>query len=139
MRSTPFTSGGWLCLRGRADADNVNAIAIEVRDSGPGIASHDLSRIFDAGFSTRSGSSGLGLSVCRSIVEQHCGSIQAESKPGSGTTFSIRLPRQQMSPQIIATDSLENRGPGALDDVACEATGPSYPLALAEYPLRVTQ
>ena len=132
-------AGGWLCLRGRADADNVNAIAIEVRDTGPGIASHDLSRIFDAGFSTRSGSSGLGLSVCRSIVEQHCGSIQAESKPGSGTTFFIRLPRQQMNPQIIATGSLENRGPGALDDVACEAGGPSYPLALAEYPLRVTQ
>jgi len=64
-----------------------------VRDTGPGIAPADLARIFDAGFSTRAGSSGLGLSVCRRIAEQHGGAISAESSPGRGATFRLRLPR----------------------------------------------
>jgi signal transduction histidine kinase len=88
--------GGWLSLRGRADAESPNGIAIEVRDTGPGIAAVDLDHIFDAGFSTRPGSSGLGLAVCRRVIEQHCGSIQAESTPGHGAIFELRLPRQQL-------------------------------------------
>ena len=88
--------GGWLSLRGRADADRPNGIAIEVRDTGAGIAAVDLEHIFDAGFSTRPGSSGLGLAVCRRVIEQHCGSIQAASKPGHGAIFELRLPRQQL-------------------------------------------
>src|SRR5208282_4386136 len=68
-------------------------VDIEVRDTGPGIAEDDLPRIFDAGFSTRAGSSGLGLAVCRRILEQHGGSIAVESRPGHGATFRLRLPR----------------------------------------------
>jgi signal transduction histidine kinase len=64
-----------------------------VRDTGPGIAADDLPRIFDVGFSTRAGSSGLGLAVCHRILEQHGGSIEAESRPGYGATFRLRLPR----------------------------------------------
>jgi len=63
-----------------------------VRDTGPGIVPDDLPRIFEAGFSTRPGSSGLGLAVCRRILEQHGGSITAESRPGHGATFRLRLP-----------------------------------------------
>jgi signal transduction histidine kinase len=103
--------GGWLSIRGvdcssPQNSANVGAdgggvcrdeIAIVVRDTGPGIAAEDLPRIFEAGFSTRSGSSGLGLAVCHRIVEQHGGSIVAESRPGHGATFRLRLPRNGRS------------------------------------------
>jgi two-component system sensor histidine kinase FlrB len=89
--------GGWLSIRGmecapREDLEG-GGVDIEVRDTGPGIAGEDLPRIFDAGFSTRAGSSGLGLAVCRRILEQHGGSIAVESRPGYGATFRLRLPR----------------------------------------------
>jgi signal transduction histidine kinase len=73
-------------------------VEISVRDTGPGIAPEDISRIFDAGFSTRAGISGLGLAVCRRILEQHAGSISAESRPGHGATFRLRLPRDGGAP-----------------------------------------
>jgi len=95
--------GGWLSIRGieRASVEDrqgepggveAGGIEISVRDTGPGIAHEDLPRIFEAGFSTRPGSSGLGLAVCRRILEQHGGSISAESRPGHGATFCLRLP-----------------------------------------------
>ena len=66
-----------------------------MRDTGPGIAPEDVPRIFEAGFSTRAGSSGLGLAVCKRIIEQHRGSISAESRYGHGTTFRLWLPRNR--------------------------------------------
>ena len=89
--------GGWLSIRGmecaRRKGLEGGGVDIEVRDTGPGIAEDDLPRIFDAGFSTRAGSSGLGLAVCRRILEQHGGSIAVESRPGHGATFRLCLPR----------------------------------------------
>ena len=96
--------GGWLSIRGVEHAasdslpgglpdDGGEIIEITVRDTGPGIAPDDLPRIFEAGFSTRDGSSGLGLAVCHRILEQHGGSIAVESRPGYGATFRLRLPR----------------------------------------------
>ncbi len=83
--------GGWLSIRGVDWA--AEGVEIVVRDTGPGIVPDDLPRIFEAGFSTRAGSSGLGLAVCRRILEQHGGSIAVESRPGHGATFRLRLPR----------------------------------------------
>ncbi len=86
--------GGWLSIRGIDRGPQ--SVEIAVRDTGPGIApdiaQHALPRIFEAGFSTRAGSSGLGLAVCRRILEQHGGSIAVESRPGRGATFRLRLP-----------------------------------------------
>jgi two-component system, sensor histidine kinase FlrB len=88
--------GGWLSIQGvddtSDDTSKENSVEIVVRDTGPGITREDLPRIFDAGFSTRPGSSGLGLAVCRRILEQHGGSIAAESRHGRGATFRLRLP-----------------------------------------------
>jgi two-component system sensor histidine kinase FlrB len=85
-----MSGGGWLSIRG-ADLGE-NGIEITVCDSGPGIAPDDLPHIFEAGFSTRPGSSGLGLAVCQRILEQHGGAIGVESRPGEGATFRLRLP-----------------------------------------------
>ena len=61
---------------------------------GPGsiISAEEIDRIFEPGFTTHAGSPGLGLSVCRKVVEQHGGKISVKSVARQGTTFSIFLP-----------------------------------------------
>ena len=70
-------------------------VRISVSDSGPGIPADDLPFIFDRfwrGHQTRSGGSGLGLTIARELVRAHGGRIWVESEPGAGTTFSVTLP-----------------------------------------------
>jgi len=66
-------------------------VVIEFADSGNGIKAEHLSRIFNAGFTT-TGSSGLGLAVCRRIVEEHGGTMTVSSQVGVGTTFWLEIP-----------------------------------------------
>jgi len=80
---------GALAIRATANAEQVE---ITVRDSGPGIADEVRARMFDAGFTTRAGSAGLGLAVSKRIIEEHNGTISAT--PGQpGAMLVIRLPR----------------------------------------------
>ncbi len=65
---------------------------IRVRDHGEGIPDEIRSRIFDLYFTTRKEGSGIGLAMTYRIVQMHHGQIDVESKPGSGTTFILRLP-----------------------------------------------
>jgi signal transduction histidine kinase len=72
---------------------------LSVADTGAGIAPADLKRIFEPFFTTKTGpdssgqgGTGLGLSVCRDIVEAHKGRLRVESRPGHGSTFTVRLP-----------------------------------------------
>ncbi|HEV3165047.1 MAG TPA: ATP-binding protein, partial [Isosphaeraceae bacterium] len=72
---------------------------LSVTDTGMGIAPADLRRIFEPFFTTKigpdasgQGGTGLGLSVCRDIIEAHRGRLRAESRPGQGSTFTLRLP-----------------------------------------------
>ncbi|MFC0401588.1 PAS domain-containing sensor histidine kinase [Paraburkholderia rhizosphaerae] len=65
---------------------------VDVVDSGPGIAEADLQRLFQPFFTTRVEGMGMGLSICRSIVESHGGKIRACSEPGCGATISFVLP-----------------------------------------------
>jgi PAS domain S-box-containing protein len=67
-------------------------VRVDVEDSGPGIAEGDLQRLFQPFFTTRAEGMGMGLSICRSIVESHGGKIRAYSEPGRGTTMSFVLP-----------------------------------------------
>jgi len=83
--------GGWIELGGRKIEDG-RAVALVVADTGPGISPEHLPSIFEPGFSTRAGSLGLGLAVCRKIVEQHGGTITAASRPGCGATFKLTFP-----------------------------------------------
>jgi signal transduction histidine kinase len=81
--------GGALAVRGTTNAENVE---ICVRDSGPGIPVEVRDRMFEAGFTTRMGSAGLGLAVCKRIISEHGGTIAAV--PGQpGAMFVVRLPR----------------------------------------------
>lgn len=71
-----------------------DSVAIVVRDSGPGIQSQNLPRVMEPMFTTRSsrGHRGLGLTITHSIVRDHGGTIEAESRPGDGAAFTILLP-----------------------------------------------
>ena len=74
-------------------------VEISVRDEGPGIEASHLARIFDPFYrvDTRLAREvnglGIGLAICKRIVELHGGMIRVESKPGAGSTFHVRLPR----------------------------------------------
>jgi len=67
-------------------------VEIAVFDSGPGIPEEKLGRIFDSFFTTKENGMGLGLAMCRSIVEAHRGSIAVENNPRGGAAFRLRLP-----------------------------------------------
>lgn len=73
-------------------------MVFRVRDEGQGIPSDQLERIFerfqqvDSSDSRKKGGTGLGLTICRKIIEQHNGRIWAESTPGCGSTFAFTLP-----------------------------------------------
>jgi len=76
-----------------ADEKRKNTVRLQISDTGPGIAPGNLDRIFEPGFTTRPASPGLGLAVCRTIMEQHHGSIRVDSRPGGGARFTLEFPR----------------------------------------------
>jgi two-component system, NtrC family, sensor kinase len=84
-------NGGTLRVSTQAGASSVR---VEIRDSGPGIARDHLDRIFDPFFTTKTArkGTGLGLSVTYGIVEEHGGSIEADSRPGEGAVFRLEFP-----------------------------------------------
>jgi signal transduction histidine kinase len=79
-------------LRVRTELRGTDAIVITVQDSGPGIDGDKLDRIFDAFFTTKKNGMGLGLAICRMIIERHGGQLTASSDGKSGALFSILLP-----------------------------------------------
>jgi signal transduction histidine kinase len=70
-------------------------LVLEVADNGPGIVPEALDHIFDPFFTTKENGSGLGLSIAHTVVREHEGVIQVESKPGQGTTFRIIIPQNR--------------------------------------------
>lgn len=91
-------SGGVITLKLWHDADS-DMNCLMVRDSGHGISREKLPSIFDPFYSTKAGpdatgkgGTGLGLSSCKDIIEEHRGRIRVDSSPGIGTAFIIKLP-----------------------------------------------
>ncbi|HEX2295638.1 MAG TPA: ATP-binding protein [Actinomycetota bacterium] len=78
-------------------ADLTSETLLEVADDGPGIDAAEIGTIFERFTQmdpSRGGGFGLGLYIVKSLVEQHRGSIEAESQPGAGTTFRVRFPKR---------------------------------------------
>jgi C4-dicarboxylate-specific signal transduction histidine kinase len=69
-----------------------DGVSVEVRDSGPGFASADLDRVFEAFYTTKPGGLGLGLSICRSIIEAHNGRLWASPNVPCGAIFGFIAP-----------------------------------------------
>jgi two-component system, NtrC family, nitrogen regulation sensor histidine kinase GlnL len=67
-------------------------LRIRVSDTGAGITQDNMGRLFEPFFTTKQNGTGLGLAVTRRIIEEHNGTIQVESTPGQGTTFTVMLP-----------------------------------------------
>src|SRR5574338_586704 len=70
-----------------------NSTIIDVVDNGKGIEAANLERIFEPLFTTRQGGTGLGLASCKSIIENHGGTIECSSIVDRGTVFTIKMPR----------------------------------------------
>jgi PAS domain S-box-containing protein len=79
----------------RTRQDETDQVLVTVSDCGVGVAAEDVDRLFDAFFTTKSGGMGMGLSICRSIVDAHGGRLSASGKTGPGATFQFTLPLHQ--------------------------------------------
>jgi signal transduction histidine kinase len=67
-------------------------VLVAVRDSGPGIDATHLERVFEAFYTTKSSGVGMGLSICRSIIDAHGGRLWAEPNEPRGAVFQFTLP-----------------------------------------------
>jgi signal transduction histidine kinase len=83
-------------------------------DTGIGIPDENLKKVFDPLFTTKTKGTGLGLAVCQEIVTRHRGTIGVASKPGEGTTFTVRLPCQPLvepgsDPRVVVAQGSKPR------------------------------
>jgi signal transduction histidine kinase len=79
----------------RSGQDETCRVFLSVTDYGAGISADDTDRIFTALFTTKPSGLGMGLSICRSIVEAHGGRLSASRNEGLGATFQFVLPLHQ--------------------------------------------
>jgi PAS domain S-box-containing protein len=76
----------------RSGKDETGQLILSVTDSGTGISTENSNRLFNAFFTTKSSGLGMGLSICRSIVQAHGGRMSASNNEGPGATFQLFLP-----------------------------------------------
>jgi len=87
-------------------------LRLSVTDTGVGMDSETVSRIFDPFYTTKTSGHGLGLSAVKGIVTQHGGAILIDSTPGKGTTFTVVLPTVEFNPRTESS-------PSAAQDLGC--------------------
>jgi signal transduction histidine kinase len=76
------------------EEDGANGVRIAVRDRGPGLKPESVDRLFEAFYTTKPDGMGMGLSICRSIIEAHGGRVWATTNVPQGTVFQFTLPHQ---------------------------------------------
>ena len=74
------------------ESNRTEGLLVGVSDSGPGIASEDRERIFGSFYTTKAGGVGIGLSICRSIIDAHGGRLWADANQPRGAVFKFTLP-----------------------------------------------
>ena len=78
----------------KTEQHDPRAVLVAVRDSGPGVKPESLDRLFDAFYTTKPDGMGMGLSICRSIIETHGGRVWATTNVPQGAAFQFTLPQQ---------------------------------------------
>ena len=78
----------------RTEQDGSGSVLVAVQDSGPGLKPESLDRLFDAFYTTKPGGMGMGLSICRSIIEAHGGRVWATPNLPQGAVLQFTLPQQ---------------------------------------------
>ena len=73
-----------------------DGVLVEVRDSGPGIDRGNLERVFEPFYTTKTSGVGMGLSICRSIINAHGGRLWAEANDPRGAVFQFILPTAEV-------------------------------------------
>jgi signal transduction histidine kinase len=79
-------------LRVKSSALKSNEVMISIEDTGTGIEPKNVNRIFDAFFTTKASGTGMGLAICRSIIEDHDGTISVTPSIPHGSVFRVVLP-----------------------------------------------
>lgn len=110
MDSMSKTAPPARCLYVRTRLRAGSAVEITVRDNGHGIDPAHAGRLFDSFFTTKEGGMGLGLSIARSIVHAHGGTIWAERARGGGSIFSFRLPLPRQRVTRVGLPQLTSPG-----------------------------
>ena len=106
---------------------------VAVRDSGPGIDVDHVERVFEAFYTTKSGGVGMGLSICRSIINAHGGRLWAEANDPRGAVFQFTLPsaERELMNSLQAThqtgEPREDTVSDAVHQLACEGSRRSHP------------
>jgi PAS domain S-box-containing protein len=93
-----MAKGGTLTVQSGGDSE---VVWVSVADTGGGIASEKLNRIFEPFYTTKKKGTGLGLMIVQRIVRAHGGNIEIESQVGRGTTFRVRLPLHERLPRML--------------------------------------
>ena len=83
-------------LQVRTEHNGGEAISITIEDTGPGIDPKKSDHIFDTFFTTKPHGMGLGLAICRMIVERHSGELSVSSADPHGAIFQIKLPQMKL-------------------------------------------
>jgi PAS domain S-box-containing protein len=86
----------------KTDRRDDGSVELAVRDSGPGVDPHALAKLFEAFYTTKANGMGVGLSICRLIIESHSGRLWASPNDGPGATFSFCIPCASLTAQSRA-------------------------------------
>jgi PAS domain S-box-containing protein len=104
------------------EQNGANGVLVAVRDSGPGIDPENLDRVFEAFYTTKTTGVGMGLSICRSIIDAHGGRLRAGVNEPRGALFQLTLPdaeKEIMDPRPASLQTRER-----YEDSASDALGP---------------